>query len=217
MCVVAAAAVPYLFAASMATTAASTYMAYQGSQQQAKAQEASANYQAQVAHNNQIIATQNADQAIQAGEAQEQAQRLKTAQVMSSQRVAMAANGLSLDSGSAADVQAGTAEMGELDALTIRSNASKTAYNYLAQAGNYGAQANLYEAQAGWASSAGELNGYSALIGGAASLSSKWMTYNAMSGSTPTTSSGGSGGTFSQGYQTPSWYDGKGYSGGYGF
>lgn len=208
MCV---ASVPILLAASLVTGVAGTAMSYAASQQQAKAQESAANYNAQVAANNQIIAQQNAKQALQAGEAQEQQQRMKTAALIGSQRAAQAANGIQIDSGSALDVQSSAAELGELDALTIRSNASKTAYNYEAQAANYGSQAALDKAQAGWASQAGDIAGYSTLLTGASSLSSKWLLANqgGVLGSSTTLGSNA--------FQTPGWYSGKGYTDGYGF
>lgn len=51
-----------------------------------------------------------------------------------SQRAAYAAQGIDVASGSSVEVQADTAKQGELDALTIRTNAAREAWGYRVQA-----------------------------------------------------------------------------------
>jgi hypothetical protein len=68
--------------------------------------------------------------------------------------------------------------MGEVDAMTIRYNAQLAARNQLTQAANFGAQAGLYSAQAGYDTSAGYLGIGSSLLGGASSISNKWLQYS---------------------------------------
>lgn len=60
--------------------------------------------------------------------------RQKTKKTVGSQRAALAAQGLRLDVGSPADIQAETKDIGELDALTIRNNAARAAFGYNLQA-----------------------------------------------------------------------------------
>jgi hypothetical protein len=49
----------------------------------------------------------------------------------------MAASGVDINSGSAADVQANTATIGALDEATIRNNAAREAFGYTTQATDY--------------------------------------------------------------------------------
>lgn len=60
--------------------------------------------------------------------------RLQVTRMISSQRAALAAQGVDVEAGSALDVQIDTAALGELDALTIRNNAMREAFGYRAQA-----------------------------------------------------------------------------------
>jgi hypothetical protein len=182
-------AVPLLIAATVASTAASTAMSYQASQQaaagarsQASAVSAADNYQAQVARNNAIINENNAQAAEQAGQTLEQNQRQKTAQIIGSTRNAQAANGLDTTSGTPASVQTDEAKLGELDALTIRSNAGRQAYGYRVEGMSDEAQARLDDASAKNAIVAGNIKadaaniqGVSSILSGATSLSDKFL------------------------------------------
>jgi hypothetical protein len=141
-----------------------------GAIMEGQAQSASADYNAQVARNNQVIAQQNAQIALQQGDAAEQAQRQKTAQTIGAELAQEAASGVEPNSGSPLNVRASEAETGELNALTTRYNYGLQARNDLTQASSYGAQAGLYGAQADWALPA-------SILGGASSVSSKWAMY----------------------------------------
>jgi hypothetical protein len=89
----------------------------------------------------------------------------------------MAANGVDLNSGSALRIQGDTAKLGDVDALTIRNNAARAAYGYQLQGLSYGQQATLDESSAANAVSAGNLNSFASIVGGASSVGSKWSTY----------------------------------------
>ena len=118
-----------LAAVSAVATVGGTVMSYMGQQQQASATAAAANYQAQVSRNNAIIAERNAQAIEQAGQTEEQNQRQKTAQLVGQARASMAANGIDTTSGTSLNVLGDTAKLGELDALTIRSNTARMADN----------------------------------------------------------------------------------------
>ncbi len=167
----------YTAYASIAAAAVSTVAQVAAAQQQAEAQAASLRYQAQVAKNNQDIANQLADRASKAGESQVAQKRLQTAAVVGNQLASQAASGLDVNQGSAVDVRSSAAEMGELDALTIRSNAEMTSYGYKTQGLNFGAQAQVNEMGAQNALTAGNLNSFSSLAGGASSIGDKWLKY----------------------------------------
>src|SRR6201999_2427854 len=85
-------------------------------------------YQAQVAANNAAIAKQQSKLDIQSGEITAQEQGLKTRAAVGQEKAAQGASGIDVNTGSAVDVRAGTAEMGMVDSLADRSNAAKKAY-----------------------------------------------------------------------------------------
>lgn len=116
----------------------------------------------------------NARRALAAGEAAEQRQRLETAQIKSSQRAAMGANGVDLSTGSALDRQVGTDLMGEIDANTIRANAALEAAGYRTRASNYRSQATM--SRAGAKSISPLLSGLTSLVGSASSVASDWYS-----------------------------------------
>lgn len=155
-----------------------------GAGMSAYSQMQSANYNAQVARNNQIMANQNASIVLQQGQQQEEAQRIKTGEMVSAIGAQEAASGVNPNEGSPLNVKASAAETGDLDALTIKYNANLQARNLKYQAAMYGSQAQLDTAQGEWGMA-------SSLLGGASSVSSKWMQYQMMgnlSGSNPATS-----------------------------
>jgi hypothetical protein len=119
-----------------------------GLNQQAAAEAGMANYQAQVARNNQMIAEGYAQRALQQGQVDEQNQRLKTAATLGSQRASLASQGGDVNSGSPLDLQADTARLGEYDAQAVRNNAAIKAYGYRTQAYNNAADAGRYDLQA---------------------------------------------------------------------
>ncbi|MDA8231568.1 MAG: hypothetical protein M0006_09540 [Magnetospirillum sp.] len=161
-------------AAALVATVAATATTVYGQQQQAATQASMANYQQAVARNNQIVADQNAQYALEQGQAQEQAQRAKTAAMIGAQRAQLAADGIDLGSGSALNLQMGTAETGELDALNIRSDAARQAYADQAQGMDSGAQAGLYGFQAANDAWLADTRSASTILGGAAKVASMY-------------------------------------------
>ena len=79
---------------------------------------------------------------------------------------AMAANGLDLTFGSPLDTLVDTATLGELDALTIRSNAYREERDIRQQGANYRGQAGVDRAAASSALTGGYLNAAGTLLGG---------------------------------------------------
>lgn len=167
-----------------------------GAGQSASAQSANAQYQAQVAENNRIIAEQNAGAAIQTGAAKTITAGLAERTRFGRVRAAQAANNIDVNSGSAVDVQAAQRELGRLDELTVAHDADLQAYGYRAQASNFGAEAQLDRARAQQARSAGGLGIASSLIGGAGALANRfsWMQMN--DGFGPFGGGGADGGTY---------------------
>lgn len=69
-------------------------------------------------------------QAIQAGKEQEQAVKANTNTVISQQRTAVAANGVDVGSGNAAEVQQSARMVGDMDVDAVRRNARNQAFGY---------------------------------------------------------------------------------------
>ena len=143
---------------SIGATALSTVNQMQGQAAAGKAAQANAEYQAQIAENNRVIALRNqeiqkrnieasqrnqklayeaAQEAEAAGEdalrrgdiSAEQARREKN-RLIGRQRAVMAANGVLVDDGTALDIIGDTAEIGKLDELTIKANAGREYKDY---------------------------------------------------------------------------------------
>lgn len=83
---------------------------------------------------NSQIAEYQAQDAEARGKVSEKLSRRQTEQVIGAQRTSLAGQGVDVNRGSALDVQADAAYLGELDALTIRNNAAKEAWGYRMQA-----------------------------------------------------------------------------------
>lgn len=157
-------------AIGLAATVASTGMAVAGSIQQGQAQASQAKYNAAVARNNQVIAQQNAQDALDRGAVEEQQQRKKTQLLMGQQRASLAVQGADLGSGSALDLIGDIAGTGELDALTIRHNAALEARQFQVQGLNFLADSQLQKMQARNARTASYFDAGTSFLGGASKI-----------------------------------------------
>lgn len=93
-----------------------------------------ANTQAAELRTNAIYLNRAANDAIARGRTESDLQRVQTQQLIGTQRVAQAASGGEVNTGTNAIIQQDTAQLGELDALTISNNAAREAYGYQVQA-----------------------------------------------------------------------------------
>lgn len=151
-----------------ALTIGSTVMGGMAQMQQANAQAAAANYNAQVAEMNATLADRRARDAILRGQEEEQRKRQEVAQIQGRQRAAMGANNVDLTFGSPLDTLIDTAVMGELDALTMRRNAAREAYDFNVQGVNLRADAELNRMNARSARAGGVLGAIGTVLGGGA-------------------------------------------------
>lgn len=138
-----------------------------GQMQQANAQARAAEYNAAVADMNAKISERRAKDAIERGQNEEQLQRMKTADLQGKQRAAMAANGVDIGFGSPLDTLVDTAYLGELDALTIRRNTAREAYDFRVQGMNQSAEGELKRMEAKSARTGGALAAVGTILGGA--------------------------------------------------
>lgn len=108
---------------------------------------AEAGMQAAIGDINAKMLESNAQATLLSGQREEQKSQLNTAHLKSSQRVAMAANGVDLGVGSAENILTTTDVMGEIDANTIQANAVRGAWGYRAEAQNAKGQADVARAR----------------------------------------------------------------------
>lgn len=109
---------------------------------QGMGKKAEANAQADQLRQNAMFLRQSADDAIARGRSESDWARVETQQLIGTQRAAQAASGGEVNTGTNALIQQDTAQLGELDALTISNNAAREAYGY-----NVEATSNLQNAK----------------------------------------------------------------------
>jgi hypothetical protein len=148
-----------------------------------QAQSANAAYQAQVAAMNSKIALSNAAMAMQSGEISAANQGMKTRSAVGSIQAAQGASGVDVNSGSAPKVRAAAAEIGTMDALTIRSNAAKSAYGYQVAATGDTAESGLLESEAQQASAAAPIGALGTFLSSASSVGNTYSKWQLSSGS----------------------------------
>lgn len=119
-----------------------------GASSQADAMKAQGEYQKTVADFNAQLSELQSKDAIDRGGKEAAQVKEQAKQMIGSQRAIMAASGVVVDSGSAAEVQADTQKMATQDAVTIRNNAAREAWGYKTQALNYTTQGNMQNAAA---------------------------------------------------------------------
>jgi len=148
-------------------TLASTALGAMGQIHEANAAAAASKYNAQVAEMNAEISERRAKSTIEAGARDEQMKRQQVQQILGQQQAGMAANGVDLTFGSPLDLLVDTAVQGEIDALTIRTNTYREAYNARVDATKQRAGAELYRGQAKSAQTGGYIGAIGTILGGA--------------------------------------------------
>jgi hypothetical protein len=174
--------------AALALTALSTVMSVVGQigQQNAQAQAASANaaqarYQAQVAAQNQELMRRQAADATQRGQVAEESRRHLTAQQVGRQQAAFAAQGTDLE-GSPTDILGDTAAAGEVEALTLRSQAARQAYEHQIASVGYGHSGILLSSRALNSNfQPNYLGAGASLLSSASTLAEKWRNFQSSS------------------------------------
>lgn len=116
------------------------------------------------------IADQNAQAALLAGQEAGSASKMRYGALEARQKVAQAANGVQVNSGSALATRQSTEEISNMDAALIHYNAAREAY---AQS----TQASLDRAAGKGAIARGVLGAGASFLSGAQSLSDKWLQY----------------------------------------
>lgn len=171
-----------LTAATLATTAISGAVGGYGAIKQGEAQAAAAKYNSAVEGQNAAISSQNAEIAEQSGAAQAGMQGLKTKAAVGATLTNQGASGVDVAGGSAVNVRESEKALGEVDALTIRSNAARDAFGYKVKSKSEEGQSAVSAFEAANDSTAGKISGAGTFLGGLGSASSEYQKYKLSSG-----------------------------------
>lgn len=155
-----------------------------GEYEQGQAEAGAAHYNAAISRQNAAISRKNAEIAEQSGEAQIGIQGQRTKAAIASTTANQAASGVDVSSGSFTDVRSSERELGEMDALAIRTNAAREAYGYRNKATSEEAQSTLGEFEAKNAATMGVIKAGSTLLSGGGSAVSQYQKYQLAAGST---------------------------------
>lgn len=188
---------------SLVASGLGTVMSAVGGMQQANAQAAQADYQRQVAQQNQQLALRQADDALvrsaieqrdikERGRVEEQRYRVAAAELIGTQRAGLAASGAELGSDTSAGRSLIESRMtAELDAQTIRDNVHRAlwerayageqeAWGHQVGASNYANQQAMLAAEARNARKAGAFAAGTTLLSGAGNVAGKWYQFDRM-------------------------------------
>lgn len=132
-----------LGAGGMGISAIGQYKSGQAQKAAGKAAADVSESQAQVADYNAHVADLQSQDAIERGGDAENRFRMQIRGAIGAQRAGIAAGNIDVGFGSAVDVQADAASLGELDALQLRTNAAREAWGYQVQAFDYRQQAMI--------------------------------------------------------------------------
>ncbi len=123
-----------LAGAGAATKAVGQWKAGSADKAAGEAQQRAANDEAALSDWNAQVVDLQAKDAVERGRLEENRFRQNVNLLIGSQRAGFAAGNVDVGFGSAVDVQAESAHQGELDALTIRTNAAREAWGFNVQA-----------------------------------------------------------------------------------
>jgi hypothetical protein len=133
-------------------------------------QQQAAESQAELSDYNASVADLQATDATQRGEEEANHYRQGVRTLVGEQRATFAASGVNVDFGSAGEVQQDSAFLGELDALTIRTNAAREAWGYKTQAYDFRKRADITRREGINAAEAGKSAARAGVIGAGTTL-----------------------------------------------
>ncbi len=162
--------------AGLATQGIGALVGLMGAYASVGAQQRQLRFQAQLAQLNAQTSERNAESVLNAGQRSEQRSMIATANLKSTQQASLAANGIDLGEGSAANVLTSTDVLGKIDANTIAANAVREAWGYRTQGTSYQIDAIQRNSAADGLSAA--QGGFSSLLGGAGQVAQGWYQLN---------------------------------------
>ena len=165
-------------AAMIAVTVVSGAMTAYGQHQQGQAAKAEGDYRAAIGRNNQIRANFLADDALTRGKEEKRKAALRGRLLIGQMRTALGANGVEVNTGSAADMQVDQAGVNSLDVFTAENNAEREAQEYMIKAQNFENEAMLSEFAGANAARAGKTAAAGTLLKTAGSVAGKWYQFD---------------------------------------
>lgn len=129
-------------------------------------------HQGRMAKINARVAELGAESAMMQGAEQIAQLTREAGQLKARQRVSMAANGIDMGEGSAAEILASTDLMKELDAQTLKANAVRTAWGYRTEAMNLRNQGRALSSVNPFAAAGGTL------LGSASQVAASWYQFD---------------------------------------
>ena len=135
------------------------------------------NYNAALAGYNSQQAMRNAAMVSESGAAKAGMVGRETRANLGSAKARAAGGGLQSNSGSPVDVQQSVAELGHLDALTVRTNAAKEAYGYQVQSTNFQNQGEMDKFEGKQAKTASYYKAASSLLGAGSDAASNYQKF----------------------------------------
>lgn len=154
--------------AGMLITGVQTISSFSSQQREANARQQQGAFEQAAYERNASLADLQAADAVKRGmlSAQQRGQQVRAS--IGDARVSLAGQGVTLDTGSALDVQADIASLGALDIATIRNNAAREAWGFTTQATDLRSRGILAKAGADNAASGLRADSANTLITGAA-------------------------------------------------
>jgi len=161
----------------IATAVGAAITAY-GQKKAGDAQSDLAKYQSQIADNNAIYAEAMALDAEDRGRIAASNKKEETEQFKAKQLVAAAANGSDVNVGSIVDLTSTTAKYGELDRLTILSNARREAFQNRVNAQNIKTGGDITLAEGKIAKDSSKFEALGTALTGTGDVAAKWYDLN---------------------------------------
>jgi hypothetical protein len=145
-----------LMIAGAATKAYGQHKAGQAAKKEGEAEQRAAESQADLSDYNAAVADLQSKDAVERGALDANRFRARTRALIGEQRTGFAAGNIDVGYGSAVDVQADTAFLGELDALTVRTNAAREAWGFRVEATDQRNRAAIQRTEGANAATAGK-------------------------------------------------------------
>lgn len=159
-------------ALSMATPISDAISGAMGSYYGAKAQASNLRYQSSISDINARLSELDAQAELKKGRHHVGALTMRAGQLKSSQRAALAANGIALDEGSAAEVQESADIEKDIDVEAIQANALRSAWGYRTQGTRFATESRMQAAAA--KATSPRAAAATSLLGSASGLHHRW-------------------------------------------
>jgi hypothetical protein len=186
---------PLLLGASIVISGVSALMGWFSNRSAAKAQRKAAEADAELQDYNADVADIQAQDALERGEVEADKYGAAVRRMVGAQRANYATQGVDVSSGTPMDVQADTAQWGEINALQIKSNAAREAWGYKVEAYDSRKRAMFERKEGLMLQKAGNTAAWASVVAAAGQGVSAGANYYAMRYGFPQSGAGGTAST----------------------